>query len=130
MGAENVIQNHYLRPYNRFEKELFKLLEERGLDYRACNRIGEYTISYDVNDHRTRRNLSEWVPAWCFPFMHWALRNHGGKCGLKLDWFAARGLRCENPVVLHDLREGRPVPLSDHDAIGVDVAVPAPSGLR
>jgi len=27
-------------------------------------------------------------------------------------------------VVIHDLREGRQVPLSDHDAIGVDVIVP------
>lgn len=122
MGVNHVIHNHYLHPYNRFERDLFALLEERGFDYRSCNRLGEYTISYDVNDPKTRKNLGEWVPAWCFPFIRWALRDHGGKCPLKIDWFATRGIRCENPVVIHDLREGRAVPLSDHDAIGVDVA--------
>jgi hypothetical protein len=76
-----------------------------------------------VSDGKTRKNLGEWVPAYCFPFMRWALRNHGGKCPLKIDWFATRGARCENPTVIHDLREGRSVPLSDHDAIGVDVVV-------
>ena len=63
------------------------------------------------------------VPAFCFPFIRWSLRHHGGKCPLKIDWFAARGLRCQDPVVIHDVREGRAVPLSDHDAIGVDLAV-------
>lgn len=123
MGVDNVIRNHYLHPENYFERELFELLEERGFDYRDCNLPGERTISYDANDGKTRKILGEWVPAFCFPFMRWALRNHGGMCPLKIDWFAARGARCENPLVVHDLREGRSVPLSDHDAIGVDVVV-------
>jgi endonuclease/exonuclease/phosphatase family metal-dependent hydrolase len=121
MGVDNVILNHYLHPYNRFEKDLFNLLESRGFDYNACNRLGERTISYDADDPKTRQNLGEWVPGWCFAFMRWSLRNHGGKCPLKIDWFATRGMRCEHPVVIHDLREGRRPPLSDHDAIGVDV---------
>ncbi len=121
MGVNNVILNHYLHPYNWFEKDLFNLLESGGFDYKACNRLGERTISYDADDPKTRRNLGEWVPGWCFAFMRWALRNHGGKCPLKIDWFATRGMRCQDPVVIHDLREGRPMPLSDHDAIGVDV---------
>lgn len=121
MGVDNVIRNHYLHPYNRFEKELFNLLESRGFDYKTCNRLCEHTISYDAGDPKTRHNLGEWVPGWCFTFTRWALRNHGGKCPLKIDWFATRGMRCQGPVVIHDLREGRAVPLSDHDAIGVDV---------
>lgn len=40
---------------------------------------------------------------------------------MKLDWFATRGLRVESPIVIHDLREGLAAPMSDHDAIGVDV---------
>jgi hypothetical protein len=123
MGVDNVINNHYLHPYNLFEKKLFGLLEASGFDYRKCNRVGEYTISYDVDDIKARRNLGEWVPAWCFAFIRWALRNHGGKCPLKVDWFATRDVKCENPVVIHELREGRKVPLSDHDAIGFDILV-------
>ncbi len=122
MGPDNVIRNHYLHPYNRFEKELFALLEERGFDYRGANAIGERTTSYDVDDAKTHKNLREWVPAWCFAFIRWALRNHDGKCPLKIDWFAVRGLRPFDPRVFHEFREGRRPPLSDHDPIAVDVA--------
>lgn len=122
MGVDNVIDNHYLHPYNRFEKELFELLESRGFDYRRCNRLGERTTSYDVDDVKTYKNLREWVPAWCFAFIRWALRNHDGKCPLKIDWFATREIDAADPVVMHEFREGRKKPLSDHDAIGVDVS--------
>jgi endonuclease/exonuclease/phosphatase family metal-dependent hydrolase len=121
MGVDNVIRNHYLHPYNRFERDLFRLLEKRGFDYRECNRLGEHTVSYDVDDLRATKALRDWVPGWCFHFIRWALRDHGGRCPVKLDWFATRGVRCRNPVVIHDVREGRAVPLSDHDAIAVDI---------
>lgn len=121
MGVDNVIRNHYLHPYRHFERDLFRLLEERGFDYRACNCLGEHTVSYDVEDLRATKALRDWVPGWCFHFIRWALRNHGGRCPVKLDWFATRGVRAANPVVIHDVREGRAVPLSDHDAIAVDV---------
>ena len=123
MGVDNVIRNHYLHPYSHFERDLFALLESKGFDYKRCNRLGERTSSYDVEDARTHKNLREWVPAWCFAFIRWALRNHDGKCPFKIDWFASRGLRCEEPTIVHDVREGREVALSDHDAIGIDVVV-------
>ena len=125
MGVDNVIDNHYLHPYRRFERELFEMLETRGFDYGGCNVPGEYTTSYDAYDPKTRQTLGEWVPRWCFSSMRWALRNHGGKCPLKIDWFATRGLLAADPIVIHDLREGSPVALSDHDAVGVDVLVSA-----
>ncbi len=124
MGVDNVIDNHYLHPYHWFERDLFQMLERRGFDYRASNVLGERTISYDVDNPKTRQNLGEWVPGWCFAFMRWALRHHQGKCPLKLDWFATRGVQCESPKIIHDLREGRAVQLSDHDAIGLDLVVP------
>jgi hypothetical protein len=68
-----------------------------------------------------RQSLGEWVPWWCFAFIRWALRNHGGKCPLKIDWFASRRLRTADPTVIHDVREGRALPLSDHDAIGLEL---------
>jgi endonuclease/exonuclease/phosphatase family metal-dependent hydrolase len=125
MGPDNVICNHYLHPYRRFERDLFAMLEARGFDYRRSNVLGERTTSYDVEDVKTNKNLREWVPAWCFAFIRWALRNHNGQCPLKIDWFATREVACENPEVVHDVREGRAVPLSDHDAIAMDVIVPA-----
>jgi endonuclease/exonuclease/phosphatase family metal-dependent hydrolase len=127
MGVDHVIRNHYLHPERWFERRLFRLLEARGFDYRASNQLGERTVLYDVVDPRATRSLGEWVPEWCFAFIRWALRNHGGRCPLKLDWFATRGLRVESPVIVHDVRESRAVPLSDHDAIGLDV-IACPAG--
>jgi len=121
LGPDNTIRNHFLHPYNRFERELFDRLKAAGFDYERCNLPAERTTSYDVDDAKTHKNLREWVPNWCFDFIRWALRDHDGKCPLKIDWFAVRGLEAGNPVVMHEFREGRKPPLSDHDAIGVDV---------
>lgn len=121
LGPGRVIRNHFLHPDRWFERGLFRLLEKRGFDYRAPNVLGEYTIYYEFDNQRTYRGLAEWVPGWCFPFIRWALRHHGGRCPLKLDWFATRDLRVADPVVVHEVRERWQPPLSDHDAIGVDV---------
>jgi endonuclease/exonuclease/phosphatase family metal-dependent hydrolase len=123
MGVDHVIRNHYLHPDRLFECGLFQLLRQRGFEFDRSNRLGEPTICYDIGDPRGNGSLREWVPAWCFAFIRWALRNHGGRCPMKLDWFATCGLRVENPVVIHDLRDGRGDPLSDHDPVGVDVLV-------
>jgi endonuclease/exonuclease/phosphatase family metal-dependent hydrolase len=122
MGVDNVINNHYLHPDRWFERDLFRTLERRGFDYQNCNLIGERTGGYDAACVKTRQGLSEWVPNWCFAFMRWALRNHGGRCPIKIDWFATRGVRVRDPVVLHEFRECE-APLSDHDPIGVDVMI-------
>lgn len=120
MGVDSVIRNHYLYPDNYFERELFRMLEQEGYNYRDANLAGEHTVYYDMRDPRAAGSLGEWVPGWCFPFIHWSLRNHDGRCPLKLDWFAVRGARPENPVILHEPRDGSCTPLSDHDAVGLD----------
>ncbi|HTS67541.1 MAG TPA: endonuclease/exonuclease/phosphatase family protein [Terriglobia bacterium] len=120
MGVDHVIRNHYLYPDRWFERDLFRQLEKQGFDYRSANVPGAPTVYYDIGDIRARRNLNEWVPAWCFAFIQWSLRNHGGRCPLKLDWFAVRGLRAEDPTVAHDLARAYGEPLSDHDPIAID----------
>jgi hypothetical protein len=114
---------HYLHDYRWFERELFGLLESSGFEYRKCNLMGEHTMSYDATCDKARQNLGEWIPGWCFTFIRWALRNHQGRCPFKVDWFASRGLKTEAPIVLHEFRERRNPPLSDHDAIGLEVVV-------
>lgn len=121
IGGSNTIRNHFLRPYTYFERELFHLIERSGFNWRAANLLDERTTSYDVEDAKTHKNLREWVPAWCFDFIRWALREFDGKCPLKIDWFAVRDIEPTAPVVLHEFREGRHPPLSDHDAIGIDL---------
>jgi endonuclease/exonuclease/phosphatase family metal-dependent hydrolase len=122
MGPSRVITRHYLHPYRWFERRLFQELKRQGFEFDRSNVPGEYTIYYDVDDLRTFKGLAEWVPLWCFPFIRWSLRGHGGRCPLKIDWFASRGLEVSSPRVIHDVRE-RARPLSDHDAIGVEVSL-------
>ena len=117
MGVDHVIRNHYLHPDRLFERDLFRLLEARGFEYRQSNPIGEPTICYDITDPRATGNLHEWVPEWCFRFIRWSLRHHGGRCPFKLDWFATRRLKVDQPTVIHGLG------LSDHDPVGVDLVV-------
>jgi endonuclease/exonuclease/phosphatase family metal-dependent hydrolase len=124
IGVERTITRHYLHPQNHFERGLFRSLTAAGFDYERCNIMGEPTFAYDIADLKARKNLGEWVPGWCFAFIRWALRNHGGCCPLKLDWFATRGLACEAPAVIHELRAALGGPqLSDHDPIGIEVLV-------
>jgi len=123
IGVERTITRHYLHPENRFERELFRGLKAHGYDYERCNVMGEPTFAYDIADLKARKNLGEWVPDWCFAWIRWALRNHGGRCPLKLDWFAARDLETENPVVISELRAQDGPQLSDHDPIGIDLVV-------
>ena len=128
LGAGNTIRNHFLRPYTYFERDLFQLLERRGFDWRTSNVLDERTTSYDVEDAKAHKNLREWVPEWCFDFVRWALRDFDGKCPLKIDWFAARGLSPSDPIILHEFREDHVPPLSDHDVIGLDLPVPVGAG--
>jgi endonuclease/exonuclease/phosphatase family metal-dependent hydrolase len=121
MGVDHVIRNHYLHPERYFERELFDLLKKRGFEFEKSNVMGEYTTYYSVDEPRANGSLREWVPEWCFSFIRWSLRNHGGRCPFKLDWMATRGLTVERPTVVHDCREPGAAPLSDHDAVGVDI---------
>lgn len=123
MGVGNVLQNHYPYPENFFERELFLELERRGYDFRNLNELGVCTLHYDVSDRAVNVNLGDWVPAWCFPFIRWALKKYEGKCSVKLDWFAGRGIAPDEnnpPRVIADLRDADGAPFSDHDAILLD----------
>ncbi len=124
MGVGHVIENHYLNPARWFERALFKELERRGYDYRNLNAPGAGTLHYDVKDLATNTNMADWVPGWCFWFINRALAPYDGRCSLKLDWFAGRGLQpdaARPPRVIGGLADeaGR---LSDHDAIVLDFA--------
>jgi hypothetical protein len=67
--------------------------------------------------------MADWVPRWCFWWINWALKDHGGRCSLKLDWFAGRHIDADHsspPRVLGHLRGPAGEILSDHDPILLD----------
>ncbi len=125
MGVGNVIENHYLHPERWFERGLFRELEKRGYDYQSLNESGAGTFPYDVKDIAVNTNMGDWVPQWCFWFLNRALEPYGGRCSLKLDWFAGKGITpdSENPPrVIYNLDDAAGK-LSDHDAIVLDFAI-------
>ncbi len=127
MGVNNVLQNHYPYPDRWFERRLFRELEERGYRYRDLNEPGAGTLHYDVEDLAQNTNMGDWIPAWCFWFIRWALQRNGGKCSLKLDWFTGKDLqplRESAPRVLSEIHS-RETPLSDHDPIVLDFRLDA-----
>ena len=122
MGVGNVVRNHYPYPERWFERQLFHELERRGYRYRELNALGVCTLHYDVGDAAVNTNMGDWIPQWCFPFINWALKKHEGRCSLKLDWFAGKGITVATgaqPQVIGGLREAGVV-LSDHDPIVLD----------
>jgi len=122
MGVSHVIVNHYPYPDRWFERRLFGELEGRGYRYRALNELGAGTLHYDVKDLAANTNMADWVPGWCFWFINWALRKNGGRCSLKLDWFAGKRLTvdpAQPPRVVTNLRDEKGRPLSDHDPIAL-----------
>ena len=124
MGVKNVVTTHYPHPDRYFERRLFGELENRGYEYKSLNEIGAGTIHYDVSSIEKNTNLRDWVPEWCFPFIFWAANRVGGRVSGRLDWFAGRGIfAASEPKTIGNLVDETGTPLSDHDAIAVDITL-------
>lgn len=124
MGPKNVALNHLPHPERFFEKRLFAELESRGYHFRDLNNIGVGTLHYDIASIEKNTNLRDWVPEWCFPFIFWAAGRVGGIVHTRLDWFAGKGFKIADgtsPQTVSELIDAEGFPLSDHDAITVDM---------
>lgn len=122
MGVGHVLRNHYLHPERWFERRLFRELDARGFNFRDLNEMGVGTLHYDAKNIAVHESLADWVPTWCFHFLHWALRKYEGRASLKLDWFVGKGLEPVDsppPKVVGALRDAEGA-VSDHDPIVVD----------
>jgi endonuclease/exonuclease/phosphatase family metal-dependent hydrolase len=129
MGPKNIATNHLPHPERYFERRMFDDLERRGFSFRNVNNIGAGTLHYDVGSIEKNTNLRDWVPEWCFPFIFWAAGRVGGKVSARLDWFAVHGM---TPVdgtakTIGELITADGKPLSDHDAIAVDLTIASSS---
>lgn len=116
-GMDDVIDNHYSSPDKYYDRFLFRVFKKFGFSYEPFNELGVGTL---------HTLIQEVVPKWGRHLMEETLRRHGGQVSLKLDWFAARGLKLAThpeaspPKVIPGLRV-RNRRLSDHDPILVDL---------
>ena len=124
MGVKNVVKNHLPHPDRHFERRLFSELESRGFEYKSLNESGVGTLHYDIDSIEKNTNLRDWVPEWCMPFIFWAVRRVGGSVSARLDWFAGKGVEMAPgtaPQTIGNLIDAEGFPLSDHDAISVEL---------
>lgn len=126
MGPKNVAKNHLPHPEHYFERPLFADLEKRGYDFRSLNNVGTGTLHYHVESIEKNTNLRDWVPEWCFPFIFWAANRVGGSVSGRLDWFAGRNISAASGSAVNtvgELTDADGAPLSDHDAITLDLVL-------
>lgn len=100
VGPTKMIQEHHPHPDRRFDRPLFHMLEELGLDYRACNQLGEPTFDLFSNDHELGQMAGDQYPRWALKWINRLIIKSGGRIGLKLDWFATKNLKVlKNQVI-------------------------------
>ena len=123
LRATDVCENQFPHPDRRYEKGLFDQFKNYGFEYEKFNELGKGTLHYNINHISHNANLSDWVPAWCFPVIAWATKKNGGKFSMRLDWFFGRGIDISEssaPQTIGKLIDSLGTPLSDHDAISLE----------
>ncbi len=124
IGIRNTARNHFPHPDRHFERPMFAMVEKRRWEYKKFNEHGIGTLHYDMDSIEKNTNLRDWVPQWCFPFIFWAAKQVGGKVSVRLDWFIGKGIEIVGkPKTIGELKTHENVPLSDHDAIGLDFEI-------
>lgn len=125
-GPRSIMHNHYLHPYKRFDRPIFREIERHGLDYRTCNELGVGTFDIILGDETMRSMASDKFPQFVRRCVEWTVRINGGSCSTRLDWFASRGLKPYKARVVR-LSEARPEALphrvSDHHPIMMEFTV-------
>ena len=127
--------HHYVHPDELYEKPVFDALQARGVSYKGFNAPAIGTTRYEVGTFDSESKVRDYLPEIAVKILRWKLKPWNGVAPLKIDWFAARGLRPLESGERTD-SDGRtslaPSPierprwqgrlLSDHDPIVVDIA--------
>jgi len=92
-GPKRMIRAHHAYPQNKFDRPLFRTLKELGLDYEAFNEEGAGTFDLVTDDMEMGQMAKDQFPEWILRWINRIVGKSGGRFSLKLDWFAARGLR-------------------------------------
>jgi endonuclease/exonuclease/phosphatase family metal-dependent hydrolase len=126
--------HHYMRPHELYERGIFEALRAHGFDVEAFNDMTRGSARYEVGTFDSESKIRDHLPAFVVPLLRWRLKPWNGVAPLKIDWFAARGLRALrggearepggreslDPTVFERVRWQGQV-ISDHDPILVDV---------
>jgi endonuclease/exonuclease/phosphatase family metal-dependent hydrolase len=104
-GPRRMIREHHAYPHKKFDRPLFESLRRLGLDYEGLNEAGVGTFDLVTNDTELGQMAMDQFPEWILRWINQLVAKSGGRFSLKLDWFAARGLRPHEKKVVK-LRPG------------------------
>lgn len=125
-GPKKVMGTHYLHPYKRFDRPVFRVLEEVGLDYKNSNELGIGTFDIVLGDAAMEQMASDKFPKLIRRFAQWAVNLNGGGCSTKLDWFVTRDIQPMRAKVVRlttATTDAIAVRLSDHHPIMLEFGV-------
>ncbi len=116
----------YMTPETSYEQKLFALLHEQRFADDGWNDRTAGTLSYDLHDRHTIAKTEAYVGRLLTRLLRRLLRPWNGVVPARLDWFAGRELAATRAWVAQvvppvDDAESE-APLSDHRAIGVELA--------
>ncbi len=112
----------YMTPGKVYERPLFELLAERGFTVDAFNNRAVGTFFYDLRNRTTIEKVRNRVGAPLTWLVQRLLRPWNGVVPARLDWFAGRDLDVRRAFVAEAARGPDEPPLSDHSAVGVELA--------
>lgn len=111
---------HYLHPDWLYERAVFERLEAAGYETESFNELGVGTLRYVVGDRGSEGRVRDFLPEFAVRYLKKKLEPWAGVVGLKVDWFAGRGLVARGAGTVAEPKfQGEPV--SDHDPIWVDL---------
>jgi endonuclease/exonuclease/phosphatase family metal-dependent hydrolase len=128
--------DHYMRPHALYERALFEALRAAHFEIEPFNDMTRGSARYEVGTFDSESKIRDHLPGFVVHLLRWRLKPWNGVAPLKIDWFAARGLRAlgggerrdpggresMSPTVFERARwQGQA--LSDHDPVLVDVAL-------
>lgn len=116
-GPSKMVQHHFLYPERHFDRPIFQVLQQYGFETEPCNEPGKGTYNLFPGDQELGEMANDQFPLWALKYIDRLIQKAGGNIGMKLDWFATKGLLCHHSRVLPlaEVRTGGSGPrASDH----------------
>jgi endonuclease/exonuclease/phosphatase family metal-dependent hydrolase len=111
----------YMTPEVGWERRVFDVLADGGLEIEGFNDRTRGTLYYDANDPEVVRKALDYLPPMVVRWMRRKLEPWGGRVPMRVDWFAGRGLQPLRAEVV-ERPEWRGQRVSDHNPIVLEIS--------
>ena len=110
----------YMTPEVGWERRVFDVLAEGGLEIDGFNDRSRGTLYYDADDPEVVRKALDYIPPSVVRWMRRRLEPWSGRVPMRVDWFAGRGIQPLRAEVV-ERPEWRGQRISDHNPIVLEI---------